>query len=554
MKLAQYVLAGALMLPSTGAFAQSPPPGDVTPKDWSYQAIEEMANRGLVSGYRDAKFLGGRSLSRYEMAALVKRVIDSLGALPAPGRRPAVRSQMPGTAASRGLGLEQIPTGQPLATLGVRTAAFTNADVTSVRRLTDSYAVELAVMGVDLDDVADRVEKLEGKVEDIEARLQDPEGPLQTVISNVSRIDKIRISGYVQARYQSFEKTSEADIPAVAPNAARPPVVDTFAVRRARLVLAARPTDHVGVRLQLDAGSGSNRNTVELKDAWVDYYLTGNPATGLTATIGQLKAPFGFEVVQSSSVRETPERARVSRFFFPDERDRGAKLASANGGSYFWEVGVFNGILFGDRTVTSGEDDNNEKDIVGRIRGTFLNGRVDAGLSFDFGATNRTAAFRDETLAPGQVINGQFPVENQKRVFGADLQAFVTDSLIFRGEVMFGRALGTNASGYILTGIYNVDKKNQLVVKYDWFGIDGVRSVPVGPAGNVPGAYGTQTYSGTLSTWHVGVIHYLDPSTRVKVFYEINNRGRDLVLQSGGTLAPFPWLGNVLRVEVITTF
>ena len=43
-------------------------------------------------------------------------------------------------------------------------------------------------------------------------------------------------------------------------------------------------------------------------------------------TLGQFKIPFGFEVLQSSSDREMPERTAMARALYPGERDRGGRM------------------------------------------------------------------------------------------------------------------------------------------------------------------------------------------------------------------------------------
>ena len=52
---------------------------DVSPNDWAYQALVSLIQRyGIVSGYPDGTFRGNRSLSRYEFAAALQRVLDQI--------------------------------------------------------------------------------------------------------------------------------------------------------------------------------------------------------------------------------------------------------------------------------------------------------------------------------------------------------------------------------------------------------------------------------------------------------------------------------------------
>src|SRR5947208_13699791 len=60
------------------ARAQDPPP-DVKPDHWAYAAVEDLAKKGLIKGYPpDGKFFGSRTLTRYEMATIIKRIIDRM--------------------------------------------------------------------------------------------------------------------------------------------------------------------------------------------------------------------------------------------------------------------------------------------------------------------------------------------------------------------------------------------------------------------------------------------------------------------------------------------
>src|SRR5438105_2387241 len=68
-------------LVSVAACAQDAP-SDVKPDHWAYAAVEDLAKKGLIKGYPpDGKFLGGRTLTRYEMATILKRVLDRMDEL-----------------------------------------------------------------------------------------------------------------------------------------------------------------------------------------------------------------------------------------------------------------------------------------------------------------------------------------------------------------------------------------------------------------------------------------------------------------------------------------
>src|SRR5579871_4022156 len=49
---------------------------DVPPSHWAYEAVKELAGKGLIKAYPpDSKFLGKRVLTRYEMATILERVL-----------------------------------------------------------------------------------------------------------------------------------------------------------------------------------------------------------------------------------------------------------------------------------------------------------------------------------------------------------------------------------------------------------------------------------------------------------------------------------------------
>src|SRR5690349_16661158 len=52
---------------------------DVPKEHWSYDFVQDLASKGLVKGYPpDGNFFGGRTVTRYEMAALVDRVLQRI--------------------------------------------------------------------------------------------------------------------------------------------------------------------------------------------------------------------------------------------------------------------------------------------------------------------------------------------------------------------------------------------------------------------------------------------------------------------------------------------
>ena len=74
MKKHLAVLAATAVLGVTSAFAANPF-SDVTPQDWAYQAVAQLASQGIVNGYPDGTFKGQHNITRYEMAQMVAKAL-----------------------------------------------------------------------------------------------------------------------------------------------------------------------------------------------------------------------------------------------------------------------------------------------------------------------------------------------------------------------------------------------------------------------------------------------------------------------------------------------
>jgi hypothetical protein len=125
------------------AFAQ--PFADVPTNHWAYDAIAELAAKGLVEGYPDGTFKGDRAMTRYEMAMVVARLLARIESIQIPAPAPAPQ--------------------------------VTRADLEALQRLINEFRAELAALGV-------RVTAIEEELNAIKARL-----------------DNVRISGRLRFRY-----------------------------------------------------------------------------------------------------------------------------------------------------------------------------------------------------------------------------------------------------------------------------------------------------------------------------------------------------------------
>ncbi|WP_298705967.1 S-layer homology domain-containing protein, partial [uncultured Veillonella sp.] len=68
------MLAATAVLGVTTAFAANPF-SDVTPSDWAYQSVAQLAEAGVINGYPDGTFKGQNNITRYEMAQMVAKAM-----------------------------------------------------------------------------------------------------------------------------------------------------------------------------------------------------------------------------------------------------------------------------------------------------------------------------------------------------------------------------------------------------------------------------------------------------------------------------------------------
>ncbi len=75
-KMLAVAAAAALVALSAPAFAN--PFSDVPQGSWAYDAVDQLAARGIITGYPDGTFKGNQPITRYEMAALIARAMATV--------------------------------------------------------------------------------------------------------------------------------------------------------------------------------------------------------------------------------------------------------------------------------------------------------------------------------------------------------------------------------------------------------------------------------------------------------------------------------------------
>ena len=241
--------------------------------------------------------------------------------------------------------------------------------------------------------------------------------------------ERLSLRGYAQVRHNGLLQTNDAltceqcdrSIGGVA----------GFTLRRARLVISGDVHPRVSVYIQPDLATtvSGSQHLLQIRDLYADLYL--NDARTLRLRVGQSKLPYGFENVQSSSIRVPFDRADALNSGVPNERDLGVvglwsspearrrfRILSDSGLKGSGDYGVVAVAVTNGQTANR-EERNDGQHVTARLSYPFrlANGQfVEAGVSGFAGRfvpTSRTAGvagpeeFDDRRVAAHVVVYPQ---------------------------------------------------------------------------------------------------------------------------------------------------
>ncbi|TFH64650.1 MAG: hypothetical protein E4G91_05130 [Candidatus Zixiibacteriota bacterium] len=312
-------------------------------------------------------------------------------------------------------------------------------------------------------------EKLDGVVEN-----------LTTVNSDVGILKHLKVSGYLQARYEYIDTV----LSGTAPNSN-----SNIYIRRGRIKFSFQPGSSSKYVIYFDA----SKNLVSLKEAYVELYKRIQQHN-FALTVGQQNLPFGYEIEYSSSKRDFPERSLAENTLFKGERDRGINLTWGLPKYLRFNLGVFQGAGIDDATFTW-FDPTKQKDIIARAKAKL--GMVDFGLSSYWGKRTVPGSAAVAGITTWFDANGDSVIQTnevkatpakaavaatgyEKRRYGIDAQAYfdvlpVGGSAV-RTEFYYGDDYSSSASDKMASGkgfyfwlSQTLGKKFAAAARYDFW-------------------------------------------------------------------------------------
>ena len=292
---------------------------------------------------------------------------------------------------------------------------------------------------------------------------------------------------------------------------------------------------------------------VAVRDFWGRYYE--NKWKILAVTLGLSGRPFGNELQLSSSVREAPERGRMSQILMKTERDLGVTFTlnprwkDAKLKNIQLDFGVYNG----QGLAGPGEFDNS-KDFIFRLSHktyafkkftiaggiSTLQGGLNHRLPISYKMNKVNDVYRMVKDSSAATINKVAP----RRYYGADIQlATNTKSWKseFRAEILSGLQTAT-ATTSTTPGSYPVDNKsevlpfytrnftgayitfvqtlnstdNQIILKYDYYDPNSKVS-----GADISAAKGLTAADVRFDTFGFGILHHFNPHFKAVLYYDV---------------------------------
>lgn len=297
-----------------------------------------------------------------------------------------------------------------------------------IRRYIAFCILSVAGCGGYAQQVADSLATVEGRVGQLEQRTAFLE-------KAVKKLNNFKVSAYIQGQYQYGQK--DASLKVGDSNENREKSFNRFGIRRGRIKFEY--TEGIGeAAIQLDV----NDKGVSFRDLYIGVK---DPWIGRNSLLaGVFNRPFGHEVGYSTSGLESPERATIIQYFFPDERDLGIMLTLQTKKESPLNFLKLEAGLFAGNSINP--DTDNKKDFIGHlsaVKNIGNWGKWGAGVSyyngFVYNPTTTEYRMEGHTFVP--VDKGRKGTFMKREYFGADAQFSFASPLgttKLRGEVLWG--------------------------------------------------------------------------------------------------------------------
>lgn len=232
------------------------------------------------------------------------------------------------------------------------------------------------------------------------AQDQEAQSPTDSLGKELTRLSdelavlkRLKVTGWIQSQYQHGDDNNVFQVAGGNPSninangsLTSANTSDRFFIRRGRVKFTYENEFSTYV-LQIDA----TERAVALRDIYVKFM---DPLTQtFSLTMGMQNRPFGYEIQQSSQVRETPERSRFTQILLTNERDIGAMLTIQLPKSSPFHFLKLDGGFFNGTGIFYEYD--KKKDFIGRLSGT--NNSKDERFSFGYGVSYYDGGVRQAT-------------------------------------------------------------------------------------------------------------------------------------------------------------
>ena len=317
-------------------------------------------------------------------------------------------------------------------------------------------------------------------LQEMKDRLDGISENVATLNSDVSILKWVKISGYIQARYE-YNDSSQNGVTG-GYDVSKNLNANNFYILRGRIKFTVQPGSASKYVIYFDA----SKNTVSLKEAYVELYKNIEKHN-LTLTFGQFNYPFGYEIEYSSSKRDFPERSLAENNLLKGERDRGVNLTWVLPKYLQVNAGLFQGYGIEDKSFTW-FDPTKAKDVIGRAKVKL--GAVDFGLSGYWGKTYfpGSAAVSGVTIWYDANVNGIIDageiktsapraavpaVEKDKIRYGADAQVYLDFLPLggtgIRGEYYQAKDNDKDERGWYFWVSQNIFTRFGAAARYDYW-------------------------------------------------------------------------------------